>query len=221
MHCDPNLRYDIGSVNSEKLKPGTDLDFVSTVTLTLEILPWVKWLQSSSVFINFLFDCHTSYELFGKSLQSVNRNLHFIFVIFSVVTNLIKVLDKDIDESLYYSHGGQTVAGLGVPQFYRLLVVLTSRDDEGFLRMPVDTLHVCSVTWGIKGRVFKSMTYKRSKDSDLSSKYHVLLSWTWFVSPPTVKPEGTIGLHSVILSLCHTSFPDFSWPCFHTSEWNL
>ena len=52
-----------------------------------------------------------------------------------------------------------------------------------------------------------------------------------------MKPEGTIGLHSVclsirpsvclsfchsvILSVCHTSFPDFSWLCFHISEWKL
>ena len=51
----------------------------------------------------------------------------------------------------------------------------------------------------------------------------------WILSPPPVKPEGTIGLHSVCLllchsvchSVCHTSFPDFSWLCFHISEWKL
>ena len=48
------------------------------------------------------------------------------------------------------------------------------------------------------------------------------------ISPPPVKPEGTIGLHSVRHSVCHSvclsvtlSFPDFSWLCFQVFEWNL
>ena len=44
-----------------------------------------------------------------------------------------------------------------------------------------------------------------------------------------MKPEGTIGLHSVLpsvrLSVCpsvrHTRFPDFSSLCFHISGWKL
>ena len=52
-------------------------------------------------------------------------------------------------------------------------------------------------------------------------------------SPPLVKPEGTIGLHSVCpslrpslcqsvrLSVRHTRFPDFSLLCFDISEWKL
>ena len=54
-----------------------------------------------------------------------------------------------------------------------------------------------------------------------------------FISPPPVKPEGTIGLHSVCpsvpLSVCpsvclsvrHTRFPDFSSLCSHISGWKL
>ena len=49
------------------------------------------------------------------------------------------------------------------------------------------------------------------------------------ISFPPVKPEGTIGLHSVCPSIflsvsqsvCHTRFPDFSWLCFRISGWNL
>ena len=52
-------------------------------------------------------------------------------------------------------------------------------------------------------------------------------------SPPPVKPEGTIGLHSVRQSVCqsvcpsvrlsvrHTRFPDFSSLYFHISGWKL
>ena len=40
-----------------------------------------------------------------------------------------------------------------------------------------------------------------------------------------MKPEGTIGLHSVCpsvcTSVCHTRFPGFSSLCFHISEWKL
>ena len=44
-----------------------------------------------------------------------------------------------------------------------------------------------------------------------------------------MKPEGTIGLHSVSLSVSpsvclsvrHTRFPDFSRLCFHIFEWKL
>ena len=40
-----------------------------------------------------------------------------------------------------------------------------------------------------------------------------------------MKPEGTIGLHSVCQSVClsvrHTRFPDFSLLCFHRSGWKL
>ena len=45
------------------------------------------------------------------------------------------------------------------------------------------------------------------------------------ISPPPVKPEGTIGLHSVCPSVClsvrHTRFPDFPSLCFHISGWKL
>ena len=53
------------------------------------------------------------------------------------------------------------------------------------------------------------------------------------ISPPPVKPKGTIGLHSVCqsvqlsvrlsvhLSVRHTRFLDFSWLCFDTSGWKL
>ena len=37
------------------------------------------------------------------------------------------------------------------------------------------------------------------------------------ISPPPVKPEGTIALHSV----CHTRFPDYSLLRFHISGWKL
>ena len=47
-------------------------------------------------------------------------------------------------------------------------------------------------------------------------------------SPPPVKPEGTIGLHSVWMkvgsvlpSVRHTRFLDFSLLCFRISEWKL
>ena len=55
----------------------------------------------------------------------------------------------------------------------------------------------------------------------------------WYVkdlfSPPPVKPEGTIGLHSVHQSVCqsvrlsvrHTRFPDFSSLYFLISGWKL
>ena len=51
----------------------------------------------------------------------------------------------------------------------------------------------------------------------------------WVISPPPVKPEGTIGLHSVRQSVCqsvrlsvrHTRFPDFSSLYFHISGWKL
>ena len=49
----------------------------------------------------------------------------------------------------------------------------------------------------------------------------------WFIiSPRLVKPEGTIGLHSVRQSVCLSvcpspRFPDFSLLCFHISGWKL
>ena len=64
---------------------------------------------------------------------------------------------------------------------------------------------------------------------DYSQLKSQIASKLFLFSPPPVKPEGTIGLHSVrhsvtlsfCLSVCHTRFPDFSWLCFHMFEWNL
>ena len=58
--------------------------------------------------------------------------------------------------------------------------------------------------------------------------YIIMIQWC-VISPPPVKPEGTIGLHSVCLSLRpsvrqsvrHISFPDFPFLCFHISESKL
>ena len=61
-------------------------------------------------------------------------------------------------------------------------------------------------------------------------QYTLTLLYIFYVfSPPPVKPEGTIGLHSVRQSVCpsvclsirHTRFPDFSSLCFDTSGWKL
>ena len=52
----------------------------------------------------------------------------------------------------------------------------------------------------------------------------------WFISPPPVKPGGTIGLHSVSLSVrlsvcpsvCPShSFPNFSPTCIDILSWNF
>ena len=46
-----------------------------------------------------------------------------------------------------------------------------------------------------------------------------------FISPPPVKPGGTIGLHSVRPSVClsvrHTRFPHFSPTCIDILSWNF
>ena len=45
------------------------------------------------------------------------------------------------------------------------------------------------------------------------------------ISPPPVKPGGTIGLHSVCPSVClsvsHTRFPHFSPTCIDILSWNF
>ena len=70
-----------------------------------------------------------------------------------------------------------------------------------------------------------TLTHHESRMRPIDFEVKRSRSWRMVISPPPVKPEGTIGLHSVCpsvsLSVCHTRFPDFSWLCFHISWWKL
>ena len=73
-----------------------------------------------------------------------------------------------------------------------------------------------------------SVSCRKDQGNNLKiQKAHI--SEQLLISPQPVKPEKTIGLHSVCLSfclsarqsVCHTRFPDFSLLCSHISWWKL
>ena len=55
----------------------------------------------------------------------------------------------------------------------------------------------------------------------LGSKGQRSRSWRMVISPPPVKPEGTIGLHSVCQSVRHTSFRTITDYVIHLWSWNF
>ena len=63
------------------------------------------------------------------------------------------------------------------------------------------------------------------RDYGWSSLLRIKSLYCSSISPTPVKPEGSIGLHSVRRSLSpsvrHTRFPDFSLLCFHLFGWKL
>ena len=55
----------------------------------------------------------------------------------------------------------------------------------------------------------------------ISSNTRMLSNEQILFSPPPVKPEGTIGLHSVCLSVRHTSFRTITDSVIHLWSWNF
>ena len=76
----------------------------------------------------------------------------------------------------------------------------------------------------IESKTIECILIKLDTDVALDERMNLII-----ISPPPVKPEGTIGLHSVRQSVCqsvclsvrlsvrHTRFPDFSSLYFHIS----
>ena len=74
-----------------------------------------------------------------------------------------------------------------------------------------------------------TLTHHESRMRPIDFEVQRSRSWRMVISPPPVKPEGTIGLHSVCPSVCpsvclsvrHTSFRTITDSVIHLWSWNF